>query len=81
MGRRAKTGAGPAISSTVMGKAPCGGSENLATKSRYRARAASVSSAPFHAASSFAARPGPSTRQPGGASPRTRTKRDGHSVA
>ena len=43
MGRRAKTGAGPAISSTVMGKAPCRGSENLATKSRYRARAASVS--------------------------------------
>jgi hypothetical protein len=71
----------PTISSTVIRKAPCEGSENLATNSQYRACDASVSSAPFHAASSFAARPDVSDRQPAGAYPRTRTKRDGHSVA
>jgi len=47
MGRRTETGAGPTISSTLMGKVPCGGSDNLATESRYRARAASVSSTAF----------------------------------
>jgi hypothetical protein len=33
----------PTISSTVIGKAPCEGSESLATNSRYRARAATMS--------------------------------------
>jgi hypothetical protein len=69
------------MSSTVTGNATCDGSESLVMNLRYRARAALVSSGPFHADSSLAALPGESTFQPGGASPRTRTKRDGHSVA
>jgi hypothetical protein len=69
------------MSFTVKRNATCDGSEHLVMNSRYRARAASVSSGPFHVDSSLAALPGESTFQPGGASPHTRTKRDGHSVA
>jgi hypothetical protein len=68
------------MSSTVTGKATCDGSENFVMNSRYWARAASVSSGPFHIDSFLAALPGESTFQPGGDSPRTRTKHDGHSV-